>query len=358
MIDFTSDNPEVCVIGRLDFNVGIGSVCYAACELLSRYFPTSIYPTNSGLISSDFISLPNGREIPVCKDISKAKVFFYTDVLWNGEYDHNYMIVPEHGLRIAHIAYDSDELPPRWVDILNNNFDTAYFMSRHLEDVAIKSGVKIPVGTLPCGLELESLLSGPYKKNNDKIVFGSVAAFDQRKGVDVLAEAFLQEFVEEDNVELVLHSNLAIGTVYEDLLYKINKNKINNITISHKNLPAEDKTKLINSFDVFVNCSRGEGYSIGPREALAMGKVLVLSEIGPHNDLLNINGSFAIKPSIAYPARDPEIDNQIFGYQFAVGVADTRIQLRNAYNYLKKSDTTELIRDRRNGACQGSCRLC
>ncbi|MDZ5739558.1 glycosyltransferase [Pseudomonas asiatica] len=347
MIGLTNANADVCVIGRTNFSTGIGAVSYAACELLSRFFSVSIYPTNSGVVSEDAIYLPNGRRIPVCRDLSKAKVYFYTDVLWNGEHDLHYTLVPRDGLRIAHIAYDSDELPAKWVEILNAAFDVAYFTSHHLEAVAIQSGVKIPVGTLPVGLETEPLLVRPFAQTRDKVVFGSVAAFHQRKGVDVLVEAFLQEFKDEEGVELYLHSNLAIGDVYNKIVEKIKHYEAGNVFISHENLSVAQKTELLEKFDIFVNCSKGEGYSIGPREALSLGKMLVLSDVGPHQDMFDCPGCYAIDTTLPSPARYPEIDNQIFGKQYGVSISDVRVKLREAYDFFKEGHAASTAMARR-----------
>jgi glycosyltransferase involved in cell wall biosynthesis len=334
MVDTTCSSPEICVMGRSDFSSGIGAVAFAACELLSRYFPISFFSTNPGE-QGEFITLPNGRIIPVCKNLDDAKVFFYTDVLWNGEYDRNYLKVPRHGLRVAHIAYDSDQFPAKWAEVLNNSFDVAYFSSRHLEAVARASGIKIPVGTLPIGLDTELLLTRPFTESRGKVRFGCVAAYHPRKGMDILVDAFIQEFGNDDDVELVLHSNIAMGSVYQNVQRMVADSHAKNITLSNANLGFAEKDALIESLDIFVNCSRGEGYSIGPREALALGKVLVLSDIGPHRDLFGIPGSFAIPVTIAFPARYPEIDNQIFGRQFSPSVADIRTALRQAYDYVR-----------------------
>jgi glycosyltransferase involved in cell wall biosynthesis len=353
MVDISFDGAEICVVGRSDFNSGIGAVGFAACELLSRYFPVSFYSTNP-VIDAEHITLPNGRLVPVCKDLQTAKVFFYTDVLWNGEYDRNYMKLPAHGLRIAHIAYDSDQFPAKWVEILNNHFDVAYFSSGHLEAVARTSGIKIPIGTLPIGLDTELLLANPFTENQDKVRFGSVAAYHPRKGMDILVEAFIAEFGASTDVELVLHSNIAMGSVYQNVQRAVQKGATNNITLSNANLDFAEKNALIESFDVFVNCSRGEGYSIGPREALAMGKVLVLSDIGPHRDLFGLPGTFAIPVSIGFPARYPEIDNQIFGRQFSPSVQATRTALRQAYEYVRNPGLTSSadVRARKERASQ------
>ena len=354
MIELTNTHSEICVIGRIDFSTGIGAVSYSACELLSRHFPISIYPTNSGAISTEYVELPNGRKIPVCKNLDRNKVFFYTDVLWNGDYDLNYTLIPQHGLRIAQIAYDSDELPAKWVEILNNSFDIAYFTSHHLEDVAIKCGVNIPVGTLPVGLELEHLLTRPLKTSRNKVRFGSIAAFHQRKGVDILVDAFIQEFNDDENVELLIHSNLAIGDVYNKIVSEIKERRIKNIILSHKDLDVTAKTNLLDTIDIFINCSRGEGYSIGPREALALGKTLVLSDIGPHRDLFGLPGTFAIPATINLPARYPEINNQVFGRQQSVTISAVREKLRQAYDFFRSADLTSTAHQRRERAAEFS----
>lgn len=353
MTRLTCQNTEVCVIGRVHFGSGIANVSFAACELLSRYFPVSIYPTDDGANEGALISLPNSRFVPVSRDLARHKVFFYTDVLWNGEGDLNYTIVPQHGLRIAHIAYDSDEFPARWVQILNQSFDVALFSSRHLEIQARRNGVKIAAATLPIGLDIEHLLVRPFKPVGKKVVFGSVAAFHPRKGADILVNAFMEEFGDAVDVELVIHSNLAFGSVYEKLSAQIEAAKVSNVVLSNSNLDDQRKTELIESFDIFVNCSRGEGYSIGPREALALGKAVVLSDIDAHKEMLDLPGSWAIPALMAFPARYPEINNQIFGRQAVVTVSDTRKALRAAYDTVRNATPTD-VRTRRKRAAEFS----
>ncbi|WP_200884319.1 glycosyltransferase [Dickeya undicola] len=348
--------PEICIIGRTNFSTGIGAVCYSACELLSRYFPVCLYPTDLPPHAQEYISLPNNRLIPICKDFSNIKVYFYTDVLWNGEYDLNYTLIPlsSNVLRIAHIAYDSDLFPNKWVSILNERFDVAYFTSHHLEEIAINSGIKIAVGTLPVGLDFDELLCRDFRKNDQVVRFGSIAAFHKRKGSNILIDAFIEEFKGQDDVELVMHSNLAIGSVLNDIQKKTNELNVKNIVLSHSNLNNAEKLNLLESFDIFVNFSRGEGYSIGPREALALGKQLVLSEIGPHYDLLGIPGTYGATASIRTPARYPEIDNLIIGHQFSVSVEDARFWLRKSYESFLQHSSCEEIRLRRQRAAEFS----
>ncbi|WP_244099707.1 glycosyltransferase [Burkholderia ambifaria] len=346
---------SICVIGRCTFGTGIGAVTYAACEMLSRFYSVSIFPTEPHFRTEREIVLPNGTVVPVCTDLSQAKVVFYADVLWNGAYDLNYTLVPPGALRFAHIAYDSDELPSQWVKVLNENFDFALFMSRHLEDVARKSGVEIGVGTLPLALDIEGLLSRPYRASSDgKVRFCSIAAFHARKGVEALVEGFIRAFGDRQDVELTIHSNLAIGSSFERVKKLVDSRKATNIVISCAALTDQEKNSLIEECDVFVNCSRGEGYSIGPREALALGKVLAITAVGGHNDLISTPGVFAIPATIAMPARYPEIDNLVVGRQFAADIDDVSKALTDAFEYISSGISATTVRARRQLAAEFS----
>ena len=328
---------------------------FAACEMLSRAYPTCILPTEPERRRERAITLPNGRRMPVCADRAAVKLFLFCDVLWNGVADTNYLLVPEGALRIAWIVFDSDELPPAWVQILNTRFDLMLTTSPHLLEVAARSGVEIPGGCLPVALDLAASLGEPLpRRNPGRVRFGSVAAFHPRKGVEIVAEAFLRAFAGRPDVELVLHSNLAFGDTHERVQTLIQEIGGTNVILTHQALPAAEKNRLIRSFDVLVNCSRGEAYSIGPREALAYGCALVLSDVGGHRDLAGVPGVFSVPASIAVPARYPEIDGMVFGRQHAVSVPDLQRVLHAARDYALSPACADSARNRRNAAAAWS----
>lgn len=304
----------VCVVGRADFETGIGSVTHSALELFSRSTDVVFFAAR-GRSAAPYVTLASGRVVPTVESPEGFAVYFFTDVLWNGVRDENYRMVPDSGFRIAHVAYDSDAMPPEWVIILNERFDLMLGMSTHLEDVARSSGVTIPVGTLPLGLDLEPLLSARYSPPAVKVRFGTLSAFHERKGLDVLVDAFIETFGASEDVELVVHSNLAMGDVYSRVTDRVERSGVTNVILSHGNLSVQGKNSLLRSFDVYVNASGGEGYSIGPREAMALGLPLVLSDIPAHQDLSGVPGVFLVTPSHRVPARYPEIDNRVFGTQ-------------------------------------------
>jgi glycosyltransferase involved in cell wall biosynthesis len=346
---------EICIVGRVTFGTGIGAITYAMCELLARNFSVCVLPTEPEFRAGLTVSLPNGRLIPVVKEPQAIKVWVFCDVLWNGTYDGNYLLVPESGLRIAYIVFDSDELPPEWVNILNRRFDVVLVTSQHLERVAQISGVEIPIASLPIALELEPLLSRPFMvKDSATVRFLSIAAFHPRKETETLVRAFMAAFGDRSNVELVLHSNLAFGDYADRLEHLIREQAAQNIHISRAALSDHEKNHLVESCDVFVNLSRGEGYSIGPREALAAGKPMVLSAVGGHLDLESVPGVYFVRPTRSLAARYPEIDNRVFGHQTAVEVREAASALQEAFDLVRSGRHLVTQHERRSYAANFS----
>jgi len=327
---------DICIIGRCHFNSGIGKVTLGAILALRRFFDVSIFPLEHHLRYNKKIYLPSGGEVDVCDDLKSAKITFFTDVLWNGAADLNYQLLPDGAFNIAHIAWDSDEFPTKWVELLNEKFHLALFTSRHLERMAKAEGVNIAVGTLPVALEIDGLISESVRfRESGRATFGTISSFHPRKGVDVLVRSFIHAFKDKkESVQLILHSNVRHEAFHRRIVDLIDDHPDYNIKISYGDLSEADKNTLIASFDVYVSLSQGEGYSIGPREALAMGKTIVLSNIAAHRDLIDVDGVFPVQATRRVVARYPEIDNLIFGSQYQVDDADADIGLVAAFEYV------------------------
>ena len=350
-LDQTNARPEICIIGRCRFESGIGSITYSLCEALARNFPVCVLPTEPDIRTWDHVMLPSGRIIPVCKDTSALKVSIFCDVLWNGQYDFNLHLLPGHTLNYAHIVFDSDELPSRWVSEINERFHLAIVCSPHLVKTLRNSRVERPIACVPIALDLEPLLVEPFEPPRaGRTRFCSVAAFHPRKGTRLLIDAFAERFAGRSDVELVLHSNIAFGDTFTRMQRLIDDLGLTNVKASHGPLSVADKNALIRNSDVFVNCSRGEGYSIGPREAMALGKPLVLSDVGGHADLAGQPGVFMVPTAFSVPGRYPEIDNLVFGEQRVVETIAVAEALEQARAYAQSEENARTAQARRSRA--------
>jgi glycosyltransferase involved in cell wall biosynthesis len=343
----------VCVVGRREFETGIGTHSAAALELLGRSLPVALFPVREWG-GDPVATLPSGRPVPVVWSTAGFPVIYYADILWNGAWDHSYQRVGDAPFRIAHIAFDSDALPDEWAQIVNTGFDLLMCTTPHLIEVARASGVTIPIGHLPLALDLEGSLAKRYSPPaGDRVRIGAVAAYHERKNLDRLVEAFLTEFGQDEPVELVLHSNLAMGDVWTRVESRIAQLGDDRIRVSLGNLPREEKDALVESFDVYAGVAAGEGYSIGPREALAFGKPLVLSGVPAHRELA-APGVFFVEPTGMAPARYPEIDNRVFGRQHEIPVDGIAAALRAAVDFARTPAAAETATDRKRVASRYS----
>ena len=116
-------------------------------------------------------------------------------------------------------------------------------------------------------------------------------------------------------------------------------------------LSDADHFKLINSFDAYVFPSRGEGYSVTPREALALGKIVILSDIYAHKNICNLDeedGLLWCKANIEVPAIHVSLNNQICGNEFDVSTEELVAQMKKAYeqrNILYKHEKVKKRKD-------------
>ena len=254
MIELGTSGARICIIGPTQFHSGAGVVGYGTAETLARSFPISFMPTDPAAPAQDDIVLPNGRRLPVCRDLGAMDVFVLCDV------PPNWPLIPAGRLTYAWLIPDSDRLPPRWVELLNSRADAVLVPSPHLAGVARQSGVLRPLTPLPVPLDLDPLLSRPLSPPGPVFTFGSldlcpslVAAFTERFGADATVQLLLPDSSEPD--------------------------------------PAT----LLASFDVHVSVSGSDGYGFGPREAAALGQVVVAADV--HRDLAGLPGVFLVPES-------------------------------------------------------------
>jgi glycosyltransferase involved in cell wall biosynthesis len=353
-VNVAGPRPGVCVVGRSSFSTGIGQVVLAAVEMFGRAGEVALFATDRdpGERTGAVIT-PLGRPVELVNSTDGFLTCFFADVLWNGSLDGNYLHMPQDGRRIAHIAFDSDTLPPEWVRIANERFDVLMVMSRPLEDVARASGVTIPVGTLPVALDIDRELDRPRRRAIPPTVrFGTISSFHERKNLEALIEGFAIAFGADDSVELVIHSNLAMGVTFNSIQTQLARARDDRVSTSVTDLDTDEKFDLISSFDVYVNVAGGEGYSIGPREAMAQGRPVVLSDIDAHTELAGLPGTFLVPVAGRLPARYPEIDNRQFGFQARIEPCDIADALRRAAEYIRHDERAgdEQLR-RRRAAC-------
>ncbi len=234
-------------------------------------------------------------------------------------------------IKIAYTMFESDAIPKLWINILNTYYDMAVVPDPYLVNVYKNSGVKIPIFVVPLGIIIENLLERPIKtKVNDPFVFGMSAGFWSRKGhIDVL-KAFAKSFGNNSKFKLRLHGRF--GPYRAEVEKAVIQSNLNNVELLISPLSPIDYDDFMDSIDCYVFPSMGEGFSITPRETLALGKPCILSNNTCHKTICNSGFVVPLQSNIRIPAIYEVFGNQTIGSYFKSNIEDLSKLMEDVYN--------------------------
>ncbi len=276
--------PDLTVIGYVNRADGLGRQSVELIDALK------------GDLSIEFIATKKSRFADVPSDVIKiieksrgafGKVVLFEDLLWTPcSEEYKALKGPKRSdqIRIAYSMFESSLLPDKWVEILNEYFDAVAVPDPFLVDVYQHSGVALPIFVLPLGLDLNPFLKAPLKQTKKcPFVFGNLSTCIERKNHLTLVRAFALAFGDDPNYKLFINSRLHDSKAERALKQEILNLKLTNVLFSHLELPQDAYLKFFQSIDCYVSLSKGEGFSIQPREAMALGiPAIVTDNTGQH----------------------------------------------------------------------------
>jgi len=162
-------------------------------------------------------------------------------------------------------------------------------------------GIDKEVEVLPTGIELERFNEGNIKKEDiEKIktdlglkptdfVFSYVGRTSKEKSINVIIDAFIDTFKDNENVKLLIVGG---GPILEDLMDVADKNGIKNNIIFTDLVPWELVPAYYHVSDVFINASKTETQGLTYVEALASGTPALVQKDEVIEDVVidNYNG--------------------------------------------------------------------
>ena len=262
-----------------------------------------------------------------------GKVTFWTYILGLNE-----SIIKTHEaisspIKIAYSMFESDAIPKLWTNILNKYYDMVVVPDKYLVQVYKNSGVNIPIFVIPLGIMVENLLLRPTKtKVNDPFTFGMSAGFWSRKGHIELLEAFSKKFGNDPKFKLKLHGRF--GPYRSNIENAIKKANLNNVEFLSNPLSSLDYDNFMDSIDCYVYPSMGEGFSITPREILALGKPCILSNNSCHKTICNSGFVIPLVSNIKIPAVYEVFGNQTIGNYYKNNINDlSNLMVKVSDNY-------------------------
>jgi glycosyltransferase involved in cell wall biosynthesis len=252
--------------------------------------------------------------------------------------DFYHLVPKESAIKIIISTYEATRLPKTWVHLLNTQFDAVVVTDSWLLDVYKQSGVTTPLFALNPGLGLADFLQYPDRTApHTPFTFGTSGPFWDRKNHKLLLQAFAEEFGNSPDVRLRILARGGEDGLRQELVNYIEEHNLENVEILCSLLNSTAYTLYLSSLDSYVVISKAEGYSITPREAMAMGIPCIVSDNTGHIPLCQSGLVKAVKSDIL----TPQPVNADGAAVFDSRIEDVRQALREMYEnydaYLKKA---------------------
>jgi glycosyltransferase involved in cell wall biosynthesis len=330
---------SVDIIGPIVQADGIGQISIGIFETIKNFKKTSVF---SDVFSFTNISDDLELDIKNFKKNYNSDIVFFTNLA--SAYDSKKEIINNYQIKIACSLFETNFLPQSWVQALNN-FDLIVVNCNWLIDVYNKSGVTIPIYNLNIPLPANDLIRKNINNSSDKFIFGMTAGPWRRKNHIKLIKSFKKTFANNNDVILKIHirkfHELLAQNPQDHFAWRHVINYCNEIKSLVENAPnieiigdvlsREDYLKFMTSLNCLVLPSSGEGFSISPRESLALGLPTIISKNTSHLDLAGIPGVLFIPSDNEIPAV-ADFDGLKVGMQYDVNESDISISLREMYD--------------------------
>jgi len=189
------------------------------------------------------------------------------------------------GRSIGFFVFETFSPPVEWLSYLNKN-SAIVTPSQFNYRILAHEQIKKPLYYFPHCFDTKIYNKNVEKLNNyEKFTFLFIGTWKIRKGYVPLIEAFLKEFDEHDNVQLIIKTDkLKEALEYVEKMkkqYKINKGK-NTIIFEDKKYSEEDISRFIKSVDVVVSPTFGEGFLLPGLQAMALDVPIIVTDFsGP-----------------------------------------------------------------------------
>ncbi|MDR3646458.1 MAG: glycosyltransferase [Candidatus Babeliales bacterium] len=323
---------DLTIVGYIKYEDGLGRIPIGLINSFERDLKINVIPTRNYKDQGKYIP----KSVSVNNINNKTNVSILTDVVFYNKIPTYHVIPSNSKIKIAYSMFETTAIPEEWVKVLNKEFDAVVVPDSYLITVYNNAGVNIPIFMLPLGLNLHKFLSRPQKnKMNKSFTFGTTVAYHERKNHELLIKSFIEEFGNSKDFILKINGRSFDNNNLLTKLQKLCKN-YNNIILTSNILTQEEYIEFMSSLDCFINISKGEGYSVPPRESLALGIPCILSNNTAQKSICNTGYIREVDSKILEPAFYKQYGSDQIGYFFNSTILDIRKAMRGVYlNYNK-----------------------
>ncbi len=251
---------------------------------------------------------------------------------------------PSRGKLAVIVPWEYGAVPHVWVEQIERNVDELWVPSRFVRDVFVRGGVCADrVVVVPNGADTKIFTpEGPTSRPQGarKFIFLFVGGPIRRKGVDLLLEAYKAAFDPGEDVSLILATSGSAGVYQHNSLLPQIQRAANDPQYPHVQplLDSFDDAMLASLYrgcDAFVLPYRGEGFGMPLLEAMACGKPVITTALGPSKDFCSEKTAYLVSAREEYVLDDPPPLGPLVGRFtcFEPDFADLVRALRHVYEH-------------------------
>ena len=295
-------NPDVTLIGPVLMADGIGRQTAELACAIKDDFKVQIIANH--LNTTD---LPEPvHQILNTKYDRYGKIIIFEESLWHPQTKIERIFettTQDDQIRIAYSMLESTRIPQEWVMQLNLYFDAVVVPDQFLIEAYRESGVTIPIFEIPLGIDLKKFMEKPLKqKAKYPMIFGNLSSCYNRKNHVLLIRAFARALGNNDNAVLRINCREGDEETIQEVKDEILKQGCSNIYFTQIRFKNDAYLKFFQSIDCYASLSKGEGFSIQPREAMALGIPVIVSDNTGQSTICKSGLVKAVKSEISEPA--------------------------------------------------------
>jgi len=249
---------------------------------------------------------------------------------------------PSRGKLAVILPWEYGAVPRAWVDQINRNVDELWVPSRFVRDVVVRGGVADErVRVIPNGIDPNLFTpKGPWTRPRTVrgFMFLFVGGAIRRKGIDLLLQAYGEAFDPGDDVSLLLAPLGSQGAYQHNSLLDEVMSSAWNPSVPHLEVltgELDDATlaSLYRGCDAFVLPYRAEGFCMPALEAMACGKPVITTALGPSQDFCSPATAYLVSGRECQVLDDPPAFGEFAGEftWFEPDVGDLVRSLRRVY---------------------------
>jgi glycosyltransferase involved in cell wall biosynthesis/GT2 family glycosyltransferase/ADP-heptose:LPS heptosyltransferase len=199
--------------------------------------------------------------------------------------------------------WEMGSIPQQWIEAMGNQVDELWVPSSFVRDCYLKSGLPYDrVFVVPNGVNTDQFnpQAEPLKLSTQKtfkFLYVGATTLD-RKGFDILINAYVNKFHRSDDVCLVI-KDMAIYTggrnpLVEQIKVLQTKPGVPEIIFWEKDISPDKMPGLYTACDCLVHPYRGEGFGLPIAEAMACGLPVIVPGYGACLDFCNDENAYLI----------------------------------------------------------------